>query len=39
MFSAEGMSYLFSVVDLPEDGLPTSPMRGSRGMTREGEGF
>jgi hypothetical protein len=25
-------SYLFSVVDLPDDGLPTSPIRGSRGM-------
>jgi hypothetical protein len=26
------IEYLFSVVDLPEDGLPTSPMRGSLGM-------
>ena len=23
---------LFKVVDLPEEGLPTSPMRGSRGI-------
>lgn len=25
--------YLFNVVDLPDDGLPTKPMRGSRGIT------
>lgn len=25
-------AYLFSVVDLPDDGLPTKPIRGSRGM-------
>jgi len=24
--------YLFSVVDLPDDGLPTNPMSGSRGI-------
>jgi len=24
--------YLFRVVDLPDDGLPTRPMRGSRGI-------
>jgi hypothetical protein len=24
--------YLLRVVDLPDDGLPTSPMRGSRGI-------
>ena len=28
--------YLFRVVDLPDDGLPTSPMRGSRGIARGG---
>lgn len=27
---------LFSVVDLPEDGLPTKAMRGSRGMLATG---
>jgi hypothetical protein len=27
-----GVANLLSVVDLPEDGLPTRPMRGSRGM-------
>lgn len=26
--------YLLRVVDLPDDGLPTSPMRGSRGIAR-----
>ena len=26
-------TYLFKVVDLPDDGLPTKPMRGSRGIT------
>lgn len=24
--------HLFNVVDLPDEGLPTKPMRGSRGM-------
>ena len=28
--------YLLRVVDLPDDGLPTSPMRGSRGIARSG---
>lgn len=26
------IAYLFSVVDLPDDGFPTKPMRGSRGI-------
>ena len=26
-------SHLFKVVDLPDDGFPTSPMRGSRGIS------
>lgn len=26
------VAHLFKVVDFPEDGLPTSPIRGSRGM-------
>ena len=30
----EDMIHLFKVVDFPEDGLPTSPMRGSRGILR-----
>ena len=30
--------YLLRVVDLPDDGLPTNPIRGSRGITRNGEG-
>jgi hypothetical protein len=29
--------YLFRVVDLPDDGLPTSPMRGSRGIVRSSQ--
>jgi len=28
-------TYLFNVVDLPEEGLPTRPIRGSRGMLWE----
>lgn len=27
---------LFSVVDLPDDGLPTRPIRGSRGISNGG---
>jgi hypothetical protein len=30
--------YLFKVVDLPDDGLPTRPMRGSRGILRVWKG-
>ena len=26
------VAYLFKVVDLPEDGFPTRPIRGSRGI-------
>ena len=29
--------YLLRVVDLPDDGLPTSPMRGSRGIARSSQ--
>jgi hypothetical protein len=28
----EGHAHLFKVVDLPDEGLPTRPMSGSRGM-------
>jgi len=31
-FGATFDGYLFNVVDLPDDGLPTRPMRGSRGI-------
>jgi hypothetical protein len=31
-FDAIWDGYLFKVVDLPDDGLPTRPMRGSRGI-------
>ena len=27
-----GIAHLFRVVDLPDEGLPTRPMRGSRGI-------
>lgn len=30
------LPYLFKVVDLPEEGLPTRPIRGSRGISRHG---
>lgn len=29
-------TYLFKVVDLPDDGLPTRPISGSRGIVRSG---
>jgi hypothetical protein len=29
------MAHLFSVVDLPDEGLPTRPIRGSRGIVKE----
>ena len=31
-FGTTWEGYLFRVVDLPDDGLPTRPMRGSRGI-------
>ena len=31
-FGADLDGYLFRVVDLPDDGLPTRPMSGSRGI-------
>lgn len=33
-----GIAHLFRVVDLPDEGLPTRPMRGSRGIFGQGEG-
>lgn len=30
-----GIAHLFSVVDLPEEGLPTRPISGSRGMSNK----
>lgn len=33
------MGYLLRVVDLPDDGLPTKPMRGSRGILGVGRGM
>lgn len=29
------MAYLFKVVDFPDDGLPTRPINGSRGIIEE----
>ena len=34
-----GRAHLLSVVDFPDDGFPTRPMRGSRGILRYELGF